>query len=823
MNKSMTGYTYYQARQYDLAERELRMTLELDRNFGNSYLILGMVLERKGLAGEAVDMVKKSLELMPGSIVPLGFLGYALATAGRPDDARQIIDQLKAHSREHYVSPYYFALICTGLGDVDGAIEWLERAYESRDEWLIWLGTEAKLDPLRSDPRFVNLMERVGVTGAAKATQLTNVPNALGAARPHLKNALTAATVVKPQALTAGGSAEHTASGAARDSVDAVGIPPSLAPASEYVPARAASGHRARLIGITALTVFVLAGLLVYKLASQGQTLIHFQNPAIVKLTTTGNIANATISPDGKYIVYAMDEAGKQGLWIRQVAVTNSVRLIPASEVQYRGLCFSHDGNYVYYVLNDRSNNRRCLYQVPALGGSPRIIKEEVDGPVSFSPDGRRMAFVRNSRQRGEDSLIVADEDGSAEREVTTRAFPDHLSLRTAPSWSPAGDRIAFTIESADPRGFYMKMADARVAQREEKLITPQRWIEIGQIEWLDDSSGLMMTAKEEGSSFSHLWFLSYPDGTPRRITSDLSDYAGVCMTSDLRVLATVQTQSLTNIWVAVRGSVNPEQITSGAGRYFDLSWTPDGKLLYASDVGGSADIFEMEANGTGQNQLTAGAGRNYAPVSSPDGRYVVFHSNRSGHWNIWRMDREGNNPVPLTSGDDESNWPDISPDGKWVVYEHVGSGTLKALWKVPIDGGPPVRLTSELCTRPCISPDGKWITSWQKDQAPNSSWHIAIFPFEGGQPVKRFEVPESQSNGDSTVHWSDDGQAILYIDFQNGRTKLMHQPLEGGLPQPFVSSTNDLIYSFDRSRDGRIAFSRAVESSDVVLIKENR
>src|SRR5262249_56093154 len=95
------------------------------------------------------------------------------------------------------------------------------------------------------------------------------------------------------------------------------------------------------------------AARLVYRLAGTREPSLHFQSPSIGKLTATGNISNAAISPDGKYIVYAMDEAGKQGLWVRQVAVANSVRLIPASEIEYRGLTFSHYCNYHYYIPND--------------------------------------------------------------------------------------------------------------------------------------------------------------------------------------------------------------------------------------------------------------------------------------------------------------------------------------------------------------------------------------------------------------------------------------------------------------------------------------
>jgi Tol biopolymer transport system component/TolB-like protein/Tfp pilus assembly protein PilF len=820
MNKSMTGYNYYQARRYDLAEQELRKIFELDRNFGNAYLVLGMVLERKGFYDEAIEAMRKSLELMPGSIVPLWALGHCLGVAGRESEARQVLAELEDHSQEHYASPYYFALIHAGLGDMDRAMEWLEKACDARECWLIWLGTEPKLDPLRVDPRFNKLMERAGTPRPDRATQGAGAKILPGHVWSGLQGIFAPATIPTASTVSLTESQQSGAQAVAREAFDTVRIIP--APDSDSGSLKAGSRSLAWVARIAAVLVLAVASLLVYRLAGRRESAVHFQNPRIGKLTTTGNITNATISPDGKYIVYAMDEAGKQGLWIRQVAVANSVRLIPAGEVEYRGLCFSKDGDYVYYLLNDRGNKRRRLYQMPALGGSARMINESVDGPVSFSADGERMAFVRTDREQGEDTLMVADDQGKGESEITSRKFPDHLSLRTAPAWSPGGDKLVFTVESADTKGFYMKMGEARVDKSQEKMITPQRWIEIGQITWLGDSSGLMMTAKEEGSSFFHVWFLSYPGGAARQVTSDLSDYVGVSLTSDSRVLATVQSQSLTNIWVALKDQIaRPEQITSGAGRYFDLSWTADGKLLYASDVGGSADIFEMQDNGTDQRQLTAGAGRNYAPVCSPDGRYVVFHSNRSGHWNIWRMDRDGSNPVALTAGDDESNWPDVSPDNKWVVYEHVGSGTLKALWRVPLEGGTPERLTSELCTRPCISPDGKWITSWQKNQAPNSTWHIAIFPFTGGEASRRFEVPQSEANGDSTVHWAEDGEAVMYIDYQNGRTKLVSQSLEGGRPEQLVSPTNDLIYAFDRSRDGRIAFSRAVATSDVVLIKD--
>jgi Tol biopolymer transport system component len=287
-------------------------------------------------------------------------------------------------------------------------------------------------------------------------------------------------------------------------------------------------------------------------------------------------------------------------------------------------------------------------------------------------------------------------------------------------------------------------------------------------------------------------------------------------------MLVTVQTQTLINIWTAPLGDIDrATQITSGAGRYYDLCWTPDGKLLYASDVFGSADIWEMEANGSGQRQLTAGAGRNYAPVISPDGRYIVFHSNRTGHWNVWRMERDGSNATLLTTGSGESNWPQVSPDGQWVAYEHVGSGTLSTLWKMPIEGGTPTRLTTKFSLRPAWSPDGKMIACWQREGTPNSPWRIALIAPDTGQAIKSFDIPQSYAAGESNLHWTPDSRNILFIDFRNGVTNLMSQPLDGGPAKQLTNFTNALIYSFDLSRDSQLVLSRALRTDDVVLITE--
>jgi Tol biopolymer transport system component len=258
------------------------------------------------------------------------------------------------------------------------------------------------------------------------------------------------------------------------------------------------------------------------------------------------------------------------------------------------------------------------------------------------------------------------------------------------------------------------------------------------------------------------------------------------------------------------------------AGRYFDLAWTPDGHVLYASDASGSANIWEMNPDGTETKQLTSGAGRNYGPSVSPDGRYIVFHSNRGGTWNIWRIDRDGSNPRQLTFHNEDSTWAQCSPDGQWVIYQRTGAGSMVTAWKVPISGGTPVQLTDKTTLRPTVSPDGSMLACWHWNEQPDSPPHIVVFPFEGGTPIKMFDIPQGLSISWSTnLRWSPDGRALTYVDNRNGVDNIWSQPLDGAKPVQLTDFKSDRIESFYWSRDGKLVCSRGVITSNVVLIRD--
>ena len=584
-------------------------------------------------------------------------------------------------------------------------------------------------------------------------------------------------------------------------------------------------------LGLAALLLVVIAGggFAVYKFMNRNETsAARFQRISVTKLTTNGNALFASISPDGKYVAYVKSEGGKESLWLRQVAGAGNLEVAPSREGHYLGLAFSPDASSIYYGYTiSGANDSGEIFKVPVLGtGAPPVKVNPEEGPSSLSHDGKRIAFLRHSRASQTDTLVVAKADGSDEQTLVTRKWPDRFAWdwSSAPAWTNDDQNLDLPLVNSDASGFYITIYELRLSDRAEKTIalSPQRFEQPNHVSLLSDANAVLLSARAQGASFQQIWYLGR-DGSARTLTNDLSDYRDVILTADSKSLVTTQTQTLANIWVTPKGdSARATQLTSGLGRYFDLSWAPDGKVVYASDASGSADIYEIAANGGSVRQLTSGVKRNYAPAVSPDNRFIAFHSNRSGIFQIWRMDRDGSNPVQLTFSNSESHWPQFSADGKFIVYEHFEAGVTATLWRVPIEGGTPAKVTDGFAVRPTVSPDGKSLGFWQNDGQTNSPWRVALFSFETGKLVRTFDVaPTVQVSWDTILRWSADSRSLVYVDNRGGVENLWGQPIDGSPAKQLTSFTDSKIFSFDWSRDGNLVTSRGVLTSDVVLISD--
>ena len=576
--------------------------------------------------------------------------------------------------------------------------------------------------------------------------------------------------------------------------------------------------HRKKASAVAALLVAVFggAGYGVYQLLRRPVPPVIVsaprENMQITRLTTSGNVRRAVISPDGKYVAYEADYGGEQSLWLRQVATDSNVQIVPPAQESFRGVTFSPDGTFVYFSRVAK-NRPWVLYRVPALGGNAQEVIEDVDSPVTFSPDGSQLAFVRFSP--AEDFLMVAKVDGSGARPLATFKRP-----RTAdggPAWSPDGKVVV--VSSHVMAGIWHAELIAVPAEggAELRIPSPSNWFGVSQVAWLPGNDTLVVAAAGPTAD-QQIWQLSYPTGVARRVTNDLSDYSGVSLSRDASNLVTVQQQESSSIWVTPKDDAGRARRISGSSGnldgYHGLDWTPDGRIIYESNAGGSNEIWTMDADGAHARQLTS-APPNSNPRATADGHAIYFVSGRTADTYIWRMGADGSNAKRVTDGGSEFLF-DVSADGQWLVYSTLqgGPGTL---WKQRVDGGEKVQVTKTFSGQPAISPDGKWLAYFGIQDLGQRG--MFLVPFTGGEPVKFF------NHGDfpritRSFQWSPDGKGVLYELTQGGASNLWQQPINGGAPKQVTHFSDLRIFSFAWSHDGKtLAVARGPVSRDAVLI----
>ena len=584
------------------------------------------------------------------------------------------------------------------------------------------------------------------------------------------------------------------------------------------------AGFFALVGALAALVLIVGATAFAYKYLWLKKAALPFGRINITQLTTSRNVIHSAISPDGNYIAYVISDREQHSLWLRQVSAANDTLIIPPGDVGFWGVTFSRDGKDLYYVTRGREDGMGTLYRVPALGGTPGKVLVNLDGPVTFSPDGKHLAFVRGNFPTTEESaLMIADSEGSSERILAVRRRPMRFypAYFTGPAWSPDGKWIASALISTPPYGAFYAF---KVEDGTEKKLTPQTFTQLGRVEWLKDMSGLVLVGSDliTPSLPGQVWFVSYPGGELRRITNDLIAYRGLSMTADATRMVTSSVSEFSNLWAAPDGDANRARQLAPVRSRAGVAFAPDGRIVYSTETGGAWDIWIMNQDGSNRKQLTHGAGQNIDPAVSPDGRYIVFTSTRASVVDLWRIDIDGGNPLQLTKDMYAFN-ASISPDGRWVVFTSAAKRGPR-IWKVSVDGGAPVGLFDKPAYRPVVSPDGRWIAAFyngSQNQDSDVFRKIAILPFEGGEPVKTFEFGGNTTTRD-VLQWTADGRGLLYNQLNDNVSNIWKQPVDGGSPVKLTDFKDSLMNDFAFSRDGRLLVcSRGTVIREAVMITD--
>ena len=541
---------------------------------------------------------------------------------------------------------------------------------------------------------------------------------------------------------------------------------------------------------------------------------------SVARLTSLGNVVRATISGDGRSIVYALATGSRESLWAKSLDSAKPVQLIEPAVVTFRrggGLSFGPDG-WVYYTWFRPDLAAVGIFRVRHEGGPPEPVRNVWDLP-SFDPRSRRFACITTtSMPIGESKLLVYDGSATSPRVVAMRA-PPVTFLQMRPAWSPDGKELAaWTLDGHEPGARNLVIFGADDGR--ERVVAQHQLHAVDGMVWLPDGSRIVVAAREAASAPQRLWQIELASGAMQALTTDISDYLIAGLTDAGRRLVAVRMDVARNLWVAPLDDLpRAQQVGSDAGGLSGLesiAWMPDGRLLHTSTEAGNADIWIYDPAKGSRRQLTTSRRDDFNPASSPDGGKIVFASDRSGATGLWSMSDAGESSVrQLTNGGDSR--PSLAPDGAILFQRGIIQSAPVALWRIPAEGGDAVQFTHGVSIRPAVSPDGRLVAYYWLTR---ERWTLAVAPMDGGpSSVRVFSL--SPTHCGRTLRWSPDSRALAYVDCDDGIDNIWVQRLDDSPPRKLTDFRSGQIATFDWSRDGsRLAWITRNQVSDVIQIE---
>jgi serine/threonine protein kinase len=442
--------------------------------------------------------------------------------------------------------------------------------------------------------------------------------------------------------------------------------------------------HKFGFVGgaLAALAVLAAAGFGVYSMLHRAAP-TPFQNFSIAQVTNSSRAVVAAISPDAKYVLTVMNDKGLNSLWLRNVATGSDTQVVPPSAT-IPNVAFSPDGNYIYYRKAENAiASVFNIYRAPVLGGTPKTVAQDVDTAFTFSPDGRRMAYLRaNDPEVGKYRLLSANVDGSDEKVLYISPMK---GLARSLSWSPDGKKIAYP--EFQPAGAFGGINLFDINSGKIQLLTYPDKVPF-EVAFSVSGDGLFVIYRQKGPNFARgqIGYVTLGDGQLRTISRDTNSYATLSLSADGRTLATVQQKVVSNFYVLPgegSASADTSPIASNGAQIQYFNWATDGGLL-ASDL---TQLEHMDAYGKNKRQLVSDPTAGILNLWSC-GAYIVFpwafHDN-ANFPSIYRVNADGSHPVKLADENFES-FPVCSANQNWVYF----FPNVRELGRVPLDGSGP-------------------------------------------------------------------------------------------------------------------------------------
>ncbi|HYN41981.1 MAG TPA: protein kinase, partial [Thermoanaerobaculia bacterium] len=578
-------------------------------------------------------------------------------------------------------------------------------------------------------------------------------------------------------------------------------------PAIEAAPATTGpkpAKSRAGWLLPLAVAAGIVAGFGVARLMAPPPT-EHARDTAlrITPVTNSGNVISASVSPDGRYVVYVESDQGLQSLWLQQLAGGQTLRLVTDQPVAYWGHAFTPDGNAIYFSHRSDAEPRGALFSISTLGGAPRRLLGDIDSTVTFSPDGRRIAFVRLRYPTAEEtSLVVADADGSNPKALASFRFPEFVAgiFYGGPSWSPDGRHIATALGVRGGAGAESRSRLGLVAVEDGKVTTlaDPGWGVAAQCGWLPDGRSLLVIARGSDQPNTQVWSVSFPSGEARKVTNDLNDRRIISLTADGRSLVSVAGAVSSTVWSApLAGSGRARRITRALTDGLDgVAFSAEGKLVYTSNVGDASGLWIAGLEGADRGPLyTPGPGNRIGFPSIADDGTIYFVVRGKAGVEIHALDRGGSSSRVVVR--DAFFAPfEVSRDGRFLIYSALQKGVPR-LVRVASDGSHPRPVFDGPAYRPALLPSGTRVAFYFVDSTEKA--RLGICSVEGGPLL--LDVPIEPPGTNARLVLRDEG---VYLNTVPGdRSNVWLLPTGGGPARKLTAWDDQLLFDFAVSRDG--------------------
>jgi serine/threonine protein kinase/Tol biopolymer transport system component len=581
--------------------------------------------------------------------------------------------------------------------------------------------------------------------------------------------------------------------------------------------------RRKMILAVTVLLVLITAALILAYHAgffSAGMAATAFQNATISSLSSTGDVMLSRISPDGHYLAYVSNQNGRFSLWVRQVAAASAVQIVPPGDDTIGNVTFTPDGAFLDYTVTSVETQNGKLYQIPVLGGNPRLLVDKTDTAVTYSPDGSQMAYALFDPQSNEIRVMVAKPDGSAARRLAgyTGSF---TTSNYAIAWSPDGKRIAALDKTInDPNGLLVGLIEIDTNTGAKKAIAGRRWREVLDFAWLPDGSGMLLAALEKTGADVQLWVLTYPGGKLRRLSNDLSDYLSVAVSSDEQILASVQRNITSALWVGPANAPDKSrQVTTGRlDGNNGLAFAPNDQLIYTGNHKQNWDLFMAGPDGSNVRQLTFDHVFHSVATVCDHGKTAMYEGDLGGGMHLLKLDLQSGNVTQLTNAGGEM-MPTCAAGGDSVFYWGEVEKGKTFIYKVLTAGGTSTRISDRIAiSPPFVSLDGKHVLFATPFK--NGTVGGAVLSAENGKLENEVAVPPTFDLSVSTLCWMPDNRSIAYPDLRSGVSNLWSQTILGnGPPKQLTHFTSGKIWGCAFSPDGKyIAIAHGSRQSDAVL-----